>query len=288
MGLLKYPLVDETQIITVKQVYRKVYYVRYFDDFLIGIRGSKSLAADVREEISQFIKSDLQLELKYSDLYHAKSNKVRYLGFDIGVPNFKNTGFSKLKETIAFKKLRNRIKYKKKVIEDRWESFLDRLIRKKISNQTNKILSGVTNKIKANKITNDIIVEKILDILKVPTEKVIDKYKGFNTDINIKELAEKWGIEAKRYLKDNWLQDEDLSGIIGGQELIDAHKHVLECMSKVISNENLALMTKRNFRGLKDKNVRGFTLYRATHGLNQSFRPRVYVPQDSFVNRLRE
>jgi hypothetical protein len=188
---MRYSHADEVQIGVIKQLYHKIYYVRYADNFLLGVRGPKSLAVDVSEKIPQFIKSDLQLELKHSNLYHAKSSKVRYLDFDIGILDVKNTNASKLKEIIAFKKLRNRIKLKKKVIEDRWESFLNRLIIKKITLKTNEILAGATNKIKANKITSSIITEEILDILKISTEKVVATQKDFNSNISIKELTEK-------------------------------------------------------------------------------------------------
>lgn len=286
MSLTKYSLVDDKQIADIIRVYHKVYYVRYAANFLLGIRGPKSLAIDTKEEISKFIKSDLQLELKYSDLYHAKSSKVRYLGFDICIPNVKSIGISKLKETIAFKKLRNRIKLKKKVIEDRWESFLSRLIQKKIINKTNIILAGVTNKIKANKIINNIITEEILDILKAPTKKTIVKQKDSNT--NIKELTEKWVIEVKRYLKENWLKDEELIDIIGGQELLEAHKHLLECMSKAISSKNLALMVDKNIKKFKNNKVKRYTINHSIQSQKQSFYPRIYLPQDNFVNRMRE
>lgn len=281
MGLQKYSSAHETQTTTLKHTYGKVYYIRYLDDFLLGIKGPKILAVNVRKEISQFIKSDLQFELKYSDLYHAKSSKIRYLNFDIYVPDLKNTDVTGLKEIIAFKKLRNKVKLKKKVIKDRWITFLNRIIQAKIMNKTNQIIAGVTSKIKANKTANSVITRELLDILKVPTEKIVTKHK--NTNIDIKELAEKWGIEAKRYLEENWLKDDELNKIIGGQELLDAHKHLLECMSKVVSNKNLTLIVEKN---IKNNKTRGNIINHAIQ--NQNLYPKIYIPQNNFVNQMRE
>ncbi|GAA3327086.1 hypothetical protein GCM10020331_065650 [Ectobacillus funiculus] len=43
--------------------YKRLTYVRYADDFLIGIIGSKEDAQSVRDEIATFLKADLNLEL---------------------------------------------------------------------------------------------------------------------------------------------------------------------------------------------------------------------------------
>ena len=61
----------------------------YFEHFILGIYGPKILAIDVKDEASQFIKCNLQLELQFVELHYVKSSKVKYLGFDIKVPNHK-------------------------------------------------------------------------------------------------------------------------------------------------------------------------------------------------------
>ena len=146
MGIMRTSLTNETQMTAIEEKYHRVYYVRYIDDFLLGIKGPKILAINVREEISQFIKSNLQLELKFADLHHAKSSKVRYLEFDVRIPNYKHIGMSKLKDNIAFKKLRNKIKQRKSIVEYRWKTFLDRIICRKIANKVNGILRGMCGK----------------------------------------------------------------------------------------------------------------------------------------------
>ena len=113
------PITNETQRTFTNKIYHKVYYVRYADDFIFGIRGPKSLAIQVRDEVSLFLKSNLHLELKLANLYHTKSNSVDYLDFEIKVPNAKKTEVFKLKKTIAFSKLRNRIKLKKQILTNK-------------------------------------------------------------------------------------------------------------------------------------------------------------------------
>lgn len=58
-------------------------YVRYADDFLIGIIGPRSLAERIRNLVQRFLKQKLKLRLNEDKtlITRAKGNKVPYLGF---------------------------------------------------------------------------------------------------------------------------------------------------------------------------------------------------------------
>ena len=64
--------------------YRRVLYVRYADDFLIGIIGSKHDANDVKEAVGKFLKENLNLELSAEKtlITHSK-NKAKFLSYEI-------------------------------------------------------------------------------------------------------------------------------------------------------------------------------------------------------------
>lgn len=64
--------------------YKRLQYVRYADDFVIGIIGSKADAEQVFQKVKQFIETELLLEIseKKSCIRLAK-NGVRFLGYDI-------------------------------------------------------------------------------------------------------------------------------------------------------------------------------------------------------------
>jgi hypothetical protein len=56
-----------------KGIYLKVQYiqyVRYANDFLIGIVGSRNYANKIRKNINNFLKSNLHLEIKKDNLVH--------------------------------------------------------------------------------------------------------------------------------------------------------------------------------------------------------------------------
>ncbi len=66
--------------------FKRLQYIRYCDDFIIGIIGSKEDAKKVKEEIGQFIQNKLHLELSNEKTLITKAtNKARFLGYDIRV-----------------------------------------------------------------------------------------------------------------------------------------------------------------------------------------------------------
>lgn len=66
--------------------FKRLQYVRYADDFLVGVIGSKMDAMTLKEEIAQYLESSLHLELSMEKtlITHANS-KARFLGYDITI-----------------------------------------------------------------------------------------------------------------------------------------------------------------------------------------------------------
>lgn len=65
--------------------YRRLRYVRYADDWLLGFAGPKREAEEIKARIRQFLRDDLKLELSESKtlITHAASQPARFLGYDI-------------------------------------------------------------------------------------------------------------------------------------------------------------------------------------------------------------
>lgn len=76
----------------------RVRYVRYADDWMIGITGSKELAIDVREKAGDFLRNELKLELSVekTKITHC-SGRAKFLGFLIGSATYKNILRRKIK-----------------------------------------------------------------------------------------------------------------------------------------------------------------------------------------------
>lgn len=66
--------------------YRRVKYIRYADDFLVGVLGPRSLAIQVRNEIQNFLKEYLYIDLNVDKTHITHiSNKVSFLGYLFGL-----------------------------------------------------------------------------------------------------------------------------------------------------------------------------------------------------------
>jgi group II intron reverse transcriptase/maturase len=66
--------------------YKRLSYVRYADDFLVGIIGTHADAMDIRKSIQTFLKDELNLDLSMekTKISHHKQDKVRFLGYVLG------------------------------------------------------------------------------------------------------------------------------------------------------------------------------------------------------------
>jgi group II intron reverse transcriptase/maturase len=71
--------------ITNDKNFGRVSYVRYVDDFLIGVIGSKETCTKIREEIKVFLEKHLAMTLNIDKTHitHATTEKALFLGYDI-------------------------------------------------------------------------------------------------------------------------------------------------------------------------------------------------------------
>jgi group II intron reverse transcriptase/maturase len=65
--------------------YRRLNYIRYADDHILGFAGPKAEAEQIKAELARFLRESLGLELNASKtlITHARSQPARFLGYDI-------------------------------------------------------------------------------------------------------------------------------------------------------------------------------------------------------------
>ncbi len=65
--------------------FRRLWYVRYADDFLLGFIGSKNEAAEIKHKIAEFLGNTLKLELNADKtlITNASSQKAKFLGYEV-------------------------------------------------------------------------------------------------------------------------------------------------------------------------------------------------------------
>jgi group II intron reverse transcriptase/maturase len=67
--------------------YRRLRYVRYADDILLGFAGPRAEAEEIKRRLGQFLRGDLKLELSEDKtlITHARSSAARFLGYEITI-----------------------------------------------------------------------------------------------------------------------------------------------------------------------------------------------------------
>lgn len=90
----------------------KMFYIRYADDILIGFHCSKELAKKQLVILKNYIKSNLQLEVKSMELVHASSDKVEFLGFTLTQWSERASRRVPGKALASFKRAKARVKYR--------------------------------------------------------------------------------------------------------------------------------------------------------------------------------
>ena len=69
--------------------YRRLRYVRYADDFLLGFAGPMAEATEIKDKIAAFLGTSLTLTLSADKtlITHASTGRARFLGYEIGTMN---------------------------------------------------------------------------------------------------------------------------------------------------------------------------------------------------------
>jgi group II intron reverse transcriptase/maturase len=65
--------------------FRRLWYCRYADDFLLGFAGTKAEAGEIKRQLAMFLQDELKLELSEEKtlVTHARNKTARFLGYEI-------------------------------------------------------------------------------------------------------------------------------------------------------------------------------------------------------------
>jgi group II intron reverse transcriptase/maturase len=68
-------------------LYRRLRYIRYADDFLLGFAGPRAEAEAIKQQVAEFLANDLGLTLSDEKtlITHARSSAARFLGYEVVV-----------------------------------------------------------------------------------------------------------------------------------------------------------------------------------------------------------
>jgi len=76
-----------------QRILTRMYYIRYADDWIIGVTGKKEIAIEIKNEIALYLKNKLKLELndEKTKITHMTRDKVYFLGTEIKATDRKYT-----------------------------------------------------------------------------------------------------------------------------------------------------------------------------------------------------
>lgn len=133
--------------------YIRVRYIRYADDILIGVRGPKIVAEKIKNEMANWLKSNLHLNLKKekTKLSYTIGNKVNFLGFSLYNTPYDQIPYRNSRRIEKIKRTKNRIlAYKEqtdKKLKKRIRIDLVKIIKKKLKIQNEKATKNVTSEL---------------------------------------------------------------------------------------------------------------------------------------------
>lgn len=96
-----------------------IQYVRYADDFILGIVGSRRLATLVQKNIDTFIKCDLHLQIKKNDLINRNQGAAKFLSYLVYLPSFHKKTRTKRKQIASTMKYKRRIQARLRLADAR-------------------------------------------------------------------------------------------------------------------------------------------------------------------------
>ena len=133
--------------------YVRVRYIRYADDILIGVRGPKLIAEKIKNEVTNWLKSNLHLNLKEkkTKLTFAVGNKINFLGFKLYKTSYNQLPYRNSRRIEKFKRIKNRLlasqNNAKNQLSKRIRFDLTKIIQQKMKLNNKEITKKVTNEL---------------------------------------------------------------------------------------------------------------------------------------------
>lgn len=270
----------ETDADLPKRIYHRIYYLRYADDYLIAIKGTKQLAKQIKKKTEDFLKSNLHFDLKSKELIHGKDNKASFLGFDIKVPSRRDRVIVETRKRLSFKKINNRISSRKRTIEARFEKAILRVY----ETQKLKTLKALMKGEKSDGINENVAKYLAMKDAKELMREI--ELSGIKWIFD-KEPFDVWMRREYRSLQESWIKKTELEEL-GYSEIIRAYDKFIETLKEGMGSKNLCRFKEEEARRIKAKpKYLQMELDRLMYGQPQSLQPRIHAPICELKDRMR-
>jgi group II intron reverse transcriptase/maturase len=216
---LRYTLFDNNYI--------RVKYVRYADDFLVGVRASKGTALKIKKEIVFFLKSSLHLRINEdkTNIYQTYCEKVKFLGMNIHNVSTKHLPFRRARHLEQIKRNKSRIVNRVLGMQHRRSKIFREQILAELRNHYKKAEdNGKLSQWKQN-------LEKAIFIV-IPPDKLNDSSRRVFSQF-VKELDQLHHLDQDKALA-KFLEDKDKQDFSPENETIKKNPILISLTRKEI------------------------------------------------------
>jgi len=238
--------------------YRRLKYVRYADDFLLGFNGPRSEAEEIKQQLRDFLREELKLELSEEKtlITHARSEAARFLGYEVTTLQ-EDRKRTRTKNGMDRRSINGRIglRVPQDIVEEKRQGYIQKgkvIHRTELINESDytivsiyqSVYRGIANYYrlaynmhqleKLRWVMQVSLLKTLATKFKVPVSKIVEKYqaelvvdgkkyKGFQVIIPRQEkkpLVATWGGIALEWNVKATLEDKMPTFYVGRAELV--------------------------------------------------------------------
>lgn len=213
--------------------YIRIKYVRYVDDFIVGVRASKETTLKIKKEIIFFLKSSLHLRINENKtkIYQTYCEKVKFLGMNIHNVPTKHLPFRRAGHLEQIKRNKARIVNRVIGMQNRRSKIFREHILEGVRNHYKKAEdSGSLDQWKQN-------LKKAISIV-IPSDKLNNNSRRVFSQF-VKELDKFWHLDQNEALT-NFLENQDHQNFSNENEIIKKEPILIpltrkEILSRIVS-----------------------------------------------------
>jgi hypothetical protein len=284
---LTYPKVLQDKAQTINLINCRVYFARYLNKIMFGIRGSKSLASLIEKECKFFILNNLYFNLRVTNLYSAKTDEVKYLGFV--VKSLSDKMFNN-KKILRF----NRAKNKKQILLRKWQYPLNFSFKNKVALRVSEMLGYVVKKVLLNKIIDKVNYETLIIMIAKITESIFFRYQKkigilkYHLNSSNQRFVLRWYSNALFCSKFNWVHRRHLNKIFGRHSIMRDSVSSLQNLSEGGQGNTLVPFKRRKFQQVEIKSVSEHFIVHVVHIAKQSIKLRLFSSKSTVLHKLKQ